>query len=184
MIKNYPSEIKGENINLVKLAPTLENAKIVFDIIVANRDEFRPWLEWVDFVQKPEDELPLLEKDANIGSASWFIQWQNKIVGRIGFVSLSGSNNHGEVGYWLDKNANGNGLMTEAFKLLEKNAFVDWGYNRIELKIDPDNKKSLGVAKRMSFVQEGVMRGEHFIGGIYKDSILFSKLKSEYKIIS
>jgi len=179
MIKVYPKEIKGKNINLVKLEPTMDNVKIVFDIIVANREEFRTWLEWVDFVEKPEDEMPVLERD--VDSANWFIQWQNKIVGRIGFVNVSKSNNRGEVGYWLDKRAGGHGIMTEAFQLLEKCAFEDWGYNRIELKIDPDNAKSLGVAKRMNFVKEGVLRGEHFINGEYRDSFIFSKLKSEYK---
>jgi ribosomal-protein-serine acetyltransferase len=179
MIEKFPAEIIGENIKLVKLAPTLDNVKIVFDIVENNRDEFRPWLEWTDFVKKPEDEMSLLEHDKD--SAEWFIQWNNKIVGRVGFVHLSKSNNHGEVGYFLDKRAGGHGIMTTAFKLIEKLAFTEWGFNRIELKIDPENKKSLGVAQRMGFVQEGVLRGEHFINGEYRDSIIFSKLKSEYK---
>jgi ribosomal-protein-serine acetyltransferase len=179
MIEKFPAEIIGENIKLVKLAPTLDNVKIVFDIVENNRDEFRPWLEWADFVKKPEDEMSLLEHDKD--SAEWFIQWNNKIVGRVGFVHLSKSNNRGEVGYFLDKRAGGHGIMTTAFKLIEKLAFTEWGFNRIELKIDPENKKSLGVAERMGFVQEGVLRGEHFINGEYKDSVIFSKLKSEYK---
>lgn len=179
MVKTFPSEIIGENIKLVKLAPTLDNVKILFDIVDANREEFRPWLEWVDFVKKPEDEMPLLERDKD--SAEWFIQWNNKIVGRVGFVNMSKSNHRGEVGYFLDKRAGGHGIMTQAFKLIEKLAFTEWGFNRIELKIDPDNTKSLGVAKRMNFVKEGVLRGEHFINGEYRDAIMFSKLKSEYK---
>lgn len=179
MIKDFPAEIKGQNVSLVKLAPTSENLKIIFDIIVENRDEFNPWLEWVDFVKKPEDEKCVLENDKI--SPEWFIQFDNKIVGRIGFVALSRGNNRGEIGYWLDKNASGHGIMTEAFKLIEKNAFKKWGFNRIELKIDPENVKSLGVAKRMGFTQEAVLRQEHFIHDVYKDSILFSKLKSEYE---
>ncbi len=179
MIENFPSEIIGENIKLVKLEPSVENLEVVFDILDNNREEFRPWLEWIDFVKKPEDEKPVLENDKN--SPEWFIQWNNKIVGRIGFVHLSKSNNHGEIGYWLDKRASGHGIMTNAFKMIEENAFTKWGFNRIELKIDPENKKSLGVAQRMGFVQEGVLRGEHFIGDQYKDSVIFSKLKSEYK---
>ena len=179
MIENFPSEIIGENIKLVKLEPSVENLEMLYEILDNNREELRPWLEWIEFVKKPEDEKPVLESDKI--SPEWFIQWQNKIVGRIGFVSVSKSNNRGEVGYWLDKRAGGHGIMTEAFQLLEKCAFENWDYNRIELKIDPENQKSLGVAKRMNFVQEGVLRGEHFINGVYKDSIMFSKLKSEYK---
>ncbi|MBO7508999.1 MAG: GNAT family N-acetyltransferase [Alphaproteobacteria bacterium] len=178
MIKTFPAEIVGENVKLVKLAPKFDNAKIVFDIIVNNRDEFRPWLEWVDFVQKPEDEMPVLEGDKD--SAEWFIEWNEKIVGRIGFVKLSKGNNYGEVGYWLDKTAGGRGIMTKAFGLLEKNAFENWDFNRIELKIDPENIKSLGVVKRMNFTREGLLRQDHFINGVYRDTFLFSKLKSEY----
>ena len=51
MIDVFPKEISGQDIKLVKLEPTIENAKIIFDIIVVNRDEFRPWLEWTDFVK-------------------------------------------------------------------------------------------------------------------------------------
>lgn len=180
MIKEFPSGIIGNGFKLVKLTPTPENLKTVFDLIIANRDEFRRWLEWVDFLQKPEDEKSLLESDIDPQSASWFIQLDNKIVGRIGFVSLSRGNNRGEIGYWLDKDASGHGVMTEAFRLIEKNAFEEWGFNRIQLKIDPDNNKSLGVAKRMNYKSEGVLRQEHFINGEYRDGILFSKLKSEY----
>lgn len=178
MIEVFPSEITGENIKLAKLEVTSENLKVVFDIIDRNRDEFRPWLEWADFVKKPEDEKGVLENDKK--SPEWFILWNNKIVGRIGFVHLSKSNNHGEIGYWLDKSVSGHGIMTESFKLIEKYAFEKWGFNRIELKIDPENKKSLGVAKRMDFKKEGILRQEHYINGKYKDIFLFSKLKSEY----
>lgn len=180
MIEVFPSEIIGESIKLVKLEPTIENLKIVFNIISDNREEFSPWLEWTAFVEKPEDEKSLLENDKI--SPEWFIQWNSKIVGRIGFVNLSRSDNRGEIGYWLDKKASGHGIMTTAFKIIEEKAFTKWGFNRIELKIDPENTKSLGVAHRMGFVQEGVLRGEHFINGKYKNSIIFSKLKSEYKI--
>ena len=179
MIETFPSEIIGENVKLVKLEPSIENLKIIFDIVDNNREEFRPWLEWTDFVKQPEDEKHVLENDKN--SPEWFIQWNNKIVGRIGFVHLAKSHNRGEIGYWLDKRAGGHGIMTEAFKLIEKLAFTEWGFNRIELKIDPENEKSLGVAKRMGFIQEGVLRGEHFNNGEYRDSIMFSKMKSEYK---
>ena len=122
-----------------------------------------------------------MESDQNPGKAEWFIEFNNKIVGRVGFVNLSRSNNRGEIGYWLDKNAGGHGIMTKAFGLIEKNAFENWGFNRIELKIDPKNTKSLGVAKRLNYKQEGILRQEHFINDVYEDSILFSKLKSEYK---
>lgn len=178
MIKTFPSELVGKDIKLVKLAPTIENAKIIFDIIDANRDEFRPWLEWTDFVKKPEDEIPVLEGDKD--SPEWFVLWNKNIVGRIGLVHLSKSNNFGEVGYWLDKRAGGHGIMTNAFILLEKNAFENWGFNRIEVKIDPDNVRSLGVARRMGYTKEALLRQDHFINGVYRDTILFSKLKSEY----
>lgn len=178
MIKTFPSELVGKDIKLVKLEPTLGNAKIIFDIIDANRDEFRPWLEFTDFVKKPEDELPVLQDDKN--SAEWFILWNKNIVGRIGFVGLSARNNRGEVGYWLDHRAGGRGIMTQAFMLLEQNAFEKWDFHRIEVKVDPDNVKSLGVVRRMNFIQEGILRQDHFINGVYRDTILFSKLKSEY----
>ena len=181
MIEMFPSEIAGHDFKLVKLAPTTENLQIIFNIIRENYEEFRPWLEWVDFVKKPEDEMSVLEDDQNSGKAEWFIQFDNRIVGRIGFVSLSRSNNRGEIGDWLDKRASGYGIMTKAFSLIEKNAFENWGFNRIQLKIDPENAKSLGVARRMNYKQEGILRQEHFIHNVYKDSILFSKLKSEYE---
>ena len=93
MIKEYPSEIIGEDFKLVKLAPTKENLQIIFDIIVENREEFGPWLEWVDFVQKPEDEKCVLESDQNPEKAEWFIQFNNKIVGRVGFALLQEADN-------------------------------------------------------------------------------------------
>ena len=55
MIENFPSEIIGENIKLVKLEPSVENLEMLYEILDNNREELRPWLEWIEFVKKPED---------------------------------------------------------------------------------------------------------------------------------
>lgn len=89
----------------------------------------------------------------------------------------------GEIGYWLSSSHVRNGYITEAVKILEKEAFEKLNLNRIQIKCDERNKASFGVAEKCEYKFEGKFRedsfSEHF--NDFRNTLVYSKLKSEYK---
>lgn len=81
-----------------------------------------------------------------------------------------------------DKEYKGKGFGYEASKLI-----IDYGFDRLYLhKINsvvfPSNEVSMGLHKKLGFVEEGTQRDQILAnGGVYIDLKLFGLLKSEWK---
>ncbi len=177
----FPQSIKDGDIELVKLAPTFDLARRVFQIVDDNRAFFGKWLGWVDFINSAEDEFSYVQKLARNDNGSYHVVTNGALVGNIGFVKLSETDKYAEIGYWLDKSANGRGIMTRSVGLMEKLAFEHCGFNRVEIRVDTENVPSQNVAKRCAFNQDGILRQSMMLHGVPRDIILFSKLKSDGK---
>ena len=86
-----------------------------------------------------------------------------------------------DIGYWLDKDYHGQGIITRALKLLEDMAFKTNEWNRIQIRCDAANKKSQGVPRRAGYTYEGTLRRDYpYNDGTFGDIMVFSKLKSEW----
>ena len=86
------------------------------------------------------------------------------------------SNRSATLSYWLFKDYTGQGLMTEAVKLLSAYAFTTLKLNRLELLVSVHNDKSTAVAKRCGFKEEGICRDFELINGKFVDHRRFSLL--------
>jgi RimJ/RimL family protein N-acetyltransferase len=86
----------------------------------------------------------------------------------------------GSIGYWVARDARGQGTCTRALRMLATWALERRGLERLELITDPDNLASQRVAKKVGFRREGVLRS-HLLhpDGRRRDSVLFSLLPGE-----
>lgn len=75
--------------------------------------------------------------------------WVNPLNWELGYFGF---------GYWLRPSATGHGYMTEAIRLLTDYALTTWHAQRLEISCDESNERSIGVARRLGFVQEGRLR--------------------------
>ncbi len=64
----------------------------------------------------------------------------------------------GEIGYFLDEEYWGKGIVTKAVKILEKIGFQKLGLKRIEVLMDPRNIGSEKVAIKCGYKKEGTMK--------------------------
>ncbi|MCL2629291.1 MAG: GNAT family N-acetyltransferase [Alphaproteobacteria bacterium] len=183
----FPLILKGARIELRTLEPTFENAKMIFDVVVANRDYLLQWLPWAstEITGKPEDSFDFLLKmqrnrKDNI-EYGFGIFLDNKYIGNISIFDVSEKRKSGEIGYWLVKDAMGKGYMTEAVKLIE-NAFFESFGNRIQIKCDTRNIPSQNVPKRLNYHLDGEIRQDNTdTSGKFRNTLIFSKLKSEWE---
>lgn len=109
----------------------------------------------------------------------------NKIDGRLaGAAELTIHDFHhrnGEIGYIIHPDYWGKGMATEAAKQIISIGFNHFNLHRIQATCDPNNKASYKVLEKIGMKKEGVLRENLLIKSGWRDSAVFSVLKSEYE---
>ena len=75
----------------------------------------------------------------------------------------------GELGYWLSEDYWRKGIMSQAARIICKEAFVEFDIIRIFAEPFDFNKGSRGVLEKAGFTYEGTMRS-----GVYKNGKVYS----------
>lgn len=102
------------------------------------------------------------------------------MIGTCGYLNYEKEHNRIEIGYDLNPEHWGKGIMQEALSKIIHFAFTSMGINKIEAKIEPENNSSIRLLEKLNFSQEGVLRQHELEKGKYVDLAIFSILKSEY----
>ena len=161
---------------------TVDDADELANVIGENADRLDRWFPWVETSRKREGALGFIERSLASetdleGNGIWV---DGSIVGAVGLSVNTGWNN-GELGYWLDANAEGRGLVTRACRLFIGHGFRDLGLNRVTIHAAVENERSRGVAERLGFTQEGVLRRAGRVGGDrYLDLVVYGLLHDEW----
>lgn len=83
------------------------------------------------------------------------------------------------VGIALMPEARGRGAGTRAQRLLVEYLFAHTPAHRIQAETDVDNLAEQRALEKAGFTREGVMRGWSFLGGRYRDEVLYSVLRGD-----
>ena len=84
-----------------------------------------------------------------------------------------------QIGIELVPAARGQGLGSEAQKLLADWLFATTPANRVEASTDVDNLREQRSLEKAGFRREGVARGAQFRGATYHDLVYYSRLRSD-----
>ena len=87
-----------------------------------------------------------------------------------------------ELGYWLDENFWGRGIMTEAVKRICKVAFMKFDIVRIFAITFEKNIASKRVLENAGFTYEGTMRDGIFKNDEIQSYCMYSILRREVKL--
>jgi ribosomal-protein-serine acetyltransferase len=161
---------------------TVEDADELARVVDVNAERLDRWFPWVDASRKREGALAFIERSLASetdleGNGIWA---GGEVVGAIG-LSVNTAWNSGELGYWLDANAEGRGLVTVACRLFIAHGFRQLGLNRITIHSAVENERSRAVAERLGFTQEGVLRRAGRVGGDrYLDLVVYGLLHDEW----
>ena len=177
----------GKRIKLQRPLCNEETAKTIFSAIDRCRETFLPWLEWVKQTNSIKDSIKFLEATDNGWNDNvefvYAIYLENKFIGLISILNVAWKYKRAEIGYWLDTDYTGNGYMTEAVKIIEKELF-DNDFNRIVIHTDVLNVKSAKIPQTLGYNLDGILRQDTYseINKRFRDRNVFSKLKSEYNV--
>ncbi|MEZ5185205.1 MAG: GNAT family protein [Candidatus Nanopelagicales bacterium] len=90
-------------------------------------------------------------------------------VGGLQLGSLRG----GHVGYWIDQEVAGQGVMPMAVAMVCDHCFQS-GLHRIEINIRPENRPSIRVVEKLGFRYEGLRERYLHIDGDWRDHVSYA----------
>lgn len=155
---------------------------MVNEAIKESLENLRPWVPFAKTMPTVEES----EEVARRSLARWILRedmlyW---MIERESGVFLGGTGLHRinwdvpsfEIGYWIRKSSEGRGFVTESVIALTRFAFEALSAKRVEIKIDPENARSLAVPRRLGYTEEGILRRNSVnCDGEPKDTVVFSR---------
>jgi ribosomal-protein-serine acetyltransferase len=161
-----------------------EHAPELLELIDKNRSHLRQWLPWVDKTVAIKDVhefiLSVNMQFCRLEGFACAIFFKNKIVGVIGFHQLDKENRIIKIGYWLDEDATGKGIVTQSCQAMLRHAFEELNINRIAIHAATQNTASRAIPERLGFQLEGIKRDAEWLGSSYVDHAVYSMLKVDW----
>lgn len=109
------------------------------------------------------------------------LQDTNALIGGININHIClGAARHGSLGYWLDRDHQGQGYMGEAIGCVLDYAFKGMHFQRIQAACIPENEKSMRILRHAGFTEEGFARAYLQINGMWRDHHLFAITAQDY----
>jgi ribosomal-protein-serine acetyltransferase len=131
-------------------------------------DETLAYLQDVEAQPEPKLDRPYAYFDGSV------------VAGSIGLYKIDFFNRIARIGYWIDEDYEGRGLITQGARRLIDHAFNVLRLNRIEIRCAPDNLASRAVPQRLGFTEEGLHRQVLAIHGGFQDLIMYAMLADEW----
>ncbi|GGE15999.1 GNAT family N-acetyltransferase [Sphingobacterium cellulitidis] len=171
--------------NLSLKALVESDAIRMFNIIDTQREYLGEWLPFVQFTNKIEDSKGFVEMAMNNRKIKkdyvYKICLEDRMIGLIGTKEIDLINKNTELGYWLSRDFQNQGIMTKSVQALIQELYEELKLERIQICCAVGNEKSINIPKRLGFKLEGTKRNGEWIGNLqFRDLLVFSKLKSDF----
>ncbi|MFE0464439.1 GNAT family N-acetyltransferase [Kitasatospora sp. NPDC058965] len=148
----------------VLMPRTAQIAEAYHAVLVANNERLARWEPWAVAVPEPDGTREFLEQAAH----GWLAGTQlpvaigvavpgggYRIVGSLG-LRIGRTESRAELGYWIDADHEGRGLVRRGAEVLIEHAFGPLGMDRVELTAEVGNLRSRALAERLGFTEVGV----------------------------
>jgi ribosomal-protein-alanine N-acetyltransferase len=105
---------------------------------------------------------------ALLGAVVW---WPHDVVGQAGGCF--------ELGCMVLPECRGRGVATAAQRALADSLFASTLANRVQALTGVDNQAEKRSLERAGFQLEGILRGAGFLGGRWRDGVLYARLRGD-----
>ncbi|MGQ0624181.1 MAG: GNAT family N-acetyltransferase [Sporichthyaceae bacterium] len=122
-----------------------------------------------------------LRAEAREGRALPFaLTFHDRFVGQLTVGGITwGSLCAGHIGYWIDREHAGRGIMPTAVALATDHCLRELGLHRIEVCIRPENINSRRVVEKLGFREEGLRPAYLHIDGEWRDHLVYAVTAEE-----
>jgi [ribosomal protein S5]-alanine N-acetyltransferase len=149
--------------------PTAADQDEFIAAMKASRRLHRPWI----YMPETPDRYAAYLSRVDDPRAAPYLACRIQDGAIVGFLNISeivrGGFKSAFLGYGGVARFAGQGYMTEAMRLLLREAFTTVGLHRLEANIQPGNAASLALARRAGFEREGFSPRYLKVGGRWRD---------------
>ncbi len=180
-------ELAGQRINLRTLLE--DDYDEWFEVRARCRDWLVPWEPRpAGAPPTPEDRASFAarcaarERERQIGTGYGFgIFMEGRLAGEITLSSIQrGPFQNAFVGYWVDRELAGQGIVPEATVVVLRFAFEELGLHRVEVAIVPRNHASRRVVEKLGLREESLAERYLEIDGKWEDHIRYAITSEEW----
>ncbi|MGF1664084.1 MAG: GNAT family N-acetyltransferase [Kineosporiaceae bacterium] len=108
------------------------------------------------------------------------VEVDGRFRGQVSVTQIAwGSARSGAIGYWIDREVAGQGIIPLAVAMVVDHCFETVGLHRLEVNVRPENAASLAVARKLGLREEGVRRAFIHIDGAWRDHVSFAVTAEE-----
>lgn len=149
-------------------------------LIVKNREWLQHYLDWPQYVRSVEQTRQTAQSNIILhqrGYAKMFmILEDNVLVGVLSFNSIEPTNKTGYIGYWLDQDKEGQGIISTCLQAFMMFYAHRGDVRRFVIKCRVANEASNRVALRNGFILEGCLRQAEFLNGSFYDQNIYGQI--------
>ena len=122
-----------------------------------------------------------LNRQARAGTTMPFaVEVDGRFVGQVTVNNVvRGSAQFASVGYWLDHEYAGRGIMPRAVAMVIDHCFRTVGLHRVEIAIRPENSNSLRVVEKLDLHEVGYAPRFLHIDGAWRDHRIYAVTAEE-----
>lgn len=146
-----------------------------FAFIEKGRANFEEWIPFVSKVKSLEQTEAKIEAFLDMfknGTGYFWCLWEKKrIIGLVLIKDINEETKSAEIGYMLDKDFEGQGLVRKSCELMLDYIFSELGMSKIILCCDENNHRSIKVAKHFHFELEGTLKQNMLINGKLRNTM-------------
>ena len=105
----------------------------------------------------------------------WVIEVEGRLAGQVSVNNIvRGSAQFASIGYWIDSDLAGRGVVPRAVAMAVDHCFGPVGLHRIEIAIRPENTNSLRVVEKLGLREVGYAPHYLHIDGEWRDHRIFA----------
>jgi ribosomal-protein-serine acetyltransferase len=169
----------GDGVTIRTLTP--DDDQELFELVEANRHRLHRWMPWEPRTNVPADvrafiEHSLASEHDREANGIWI---DGRLAGSIG-LSVDRSDENAEIGYWIDQDAEGRGIVTRGCERFCSFAFDELKLHRVTICAAPGNTRSRAVAERLGMTQEGIAREACRVADGFVDLVTYAVLADEW----
>ncbi|WP_266007035.1 GNAT family N-acetyltransferase [Paucibacter sp. PLA-PC-4] len=176
---------------LLLRAPTVALTAAVVDYQARNMAHFARWDPPypADFFASAAVTERLAQGEQSFAAGSAYRYWFSlrddpaRLIGQVHLSQVArGAFQNAILGYSLDEQAQGLGLMREALRAVIAEMFgAQVRLHRIQAAVRPENQRSRAVLQALGFAQEGLSRRYLFIDGQWRDHEVYALLNPQWE---
>lgn len=163
----------------------LQDVEYRYKVIDENREFLKKWLGWLDLYESSKDLIKYTkicqEKENKKEGYTFGIYYLGRFVGCVEIQNIDYNNKKCEIGYWLEKNFNGKGIMTKCCIKIINYIYEEINLNRISILVATQNYSSQAIPENLNFQKEGILVENECLYGNFVDNYIYGMTKNKWK---